>query len=120
MLRGTKAMLQILQGPEQKYQTTLYIENRSARKPEQFEQVLRSAVAKLGATWPGLDVKPARNLWQLVIPEKYNVGHEAHFAQVTENFLHYLGGNPMPSWEVPNMLAKYYTTTEAYRLSQKN
>jgi hypothetical protein len=23
----------------------------------------------------------------------------------------------MPDWEVPNMIAKYYTTTEAYRLS---
>jgi hypothetical protein len=55
-----------------------------------------------------------------VIPEKYNVGHEAHFAQVTENFLHYLDGTPMPACEAPNMLAKYYTTTEAYRLSQKH
>jgi len=119
MLRGTGAMLQIKQGPEQQYQTALYIENRAARTPAQFEQVLRSAVAKLASTWPGLDVKPAGNLWQLVIPEKYNVGHEAHFAQVTENFLHFLGGTPMPEWEVANMLAKYYTTTEAYQLSQK-
>jgi len=23
----------------------------------------------------------------------------------------------MPDWEVPNMIAKYFTTTEAYRLS---
>lgn len=120
MLRGTQAMLQILQGPEQKYQATLYIENKSARTTEQFERVLRPAVAKLAATWPGLDVKPAGNLWQLVIPEKYSVGHEAHFAQVTENFLHYISGTAMPAWEVPNILAKYYTTTEAYRLSQKH
>jgi hypothetical protein len=119
MLRGTQAVLQIKQGPEQQYQATLYIENRSARTAAQFEQVLRSAVAKLAANWTGLEVKPAGNLWQLVIPEKYNVGHEAHFAQVTENFLHYLGGTPMPAWEVPNMLAKYYITTEAYRLSRK-
>jgi predicted dehydrogenase len=119
MLRGTRALLQIKQGPEQQFQATLYIENKSPRTPAQFEQVLRSAVAKLAATWPGLDVRPAGNLWQLVIPEKYNVGHETHFSQVTENFLHYLGGTPIPEWEVPNMLAKYYTTTEAYRLSQK-
>jgi hypothetical protein len=120
MLRGTRAILQINQGPEQQYQATLYIENKSGRTPEQFEQVLRSAVTKLAATWPGLDAKPSGKLWQLIIPEKYSVGHEAHFAQVTENFLHYLVGTPMPEWEVHNMLAKYYTTTEAYRLSQKH
>jgi hypothetical protein len=30
-----------------------------------------------------------------------------------ENFLHYLSEKKMPAWEVPNMLAKYYTTTRA-------
>jgi hypothetical protein len=37
---------------------------------------------------------------------------------VTERFLRFLAEGKMPAWEVPNMLAKYYTTTEAYRLSQ--
>ena len=26
----------------------------------------------------------------------------------------------MPKWEVPNMLAKYYTTTTAFELAKKN
>lgn len=120
VLRGTRAVFQINQGPEQGYQPTLYIENKSSSAPAQFEQTLRAAITKLAATWPGLDIKPLGNLWQIVIPEKYYVGHEAHFAQVTENFLRYLAGTPMPDWEVPNMLAKYYTTTEAYRLSRKD
>jgi predicted dehydrogenase len=120
MLRGTRAVLQIKQGPEQGFQPTLYIENKSSSGPSEFEQTVRAAVAKLAATWPGLDIKPTGAVWQVVIPEKYSVGHEAHFAQVTENFLRYLGETPMPAWEVPNMLAKYYTTTEAYRLSQKH
>lgn len=120
MLRGTRATLQIKQGPEESYQPTLYIENKSSSTSAQFEQTLRVAIAKLAVTRSGLDVKTAGNLWQVVIPEKYYVGHEAHFAQVTENFLRYLSGTPMPDWEVPNMLAKYYTTTEAYRLSQKH
>jgi hypothetical protein len=47
------------------------------------------------------------------------VGHEAHFAQVTENYLKYLAAGQLPEWEVPNMVAKYYTTTEAYRLSHR-
>lgn len=117
MLRGTRALLTIKQGPDQKYQPTLYVQNRSQVPAAQFEQTLRAAVTRLCATWPGLEVKPAGSLYQVVIPEKYSVGHEAHFAQVTENFLRYLAQGKLPDWEVPNMLAKYYTTTEAYRLS---
>jgi hypothetical protein len=49
----------------------------------------------------------------VVIPDSYKEGHEAHFARVTENFLKYLEEGELPSWEVPNMLAKYYTTTSA-------
>jgi predicted dehydrogenase len=116
MLRGTRAVLHIEQGEPQKFQPTLYVETRSGDSPQQFEQALRQAVAKLCGTWPGLDVKAVASGWQIIIPEKYAVGHEAHFAQVTENFLRYLSGGRMPDWEVPNMLAKYYTTTEAYRL----
>ena len=55
--------------------------------------------------------------WQIVIPEKTATPHEGTFARVTENFLRYLAAGKLPGWEVPNMLAKYYTTTEAYRLS---
>ncbi len=47
------------------------------------------------------------------------MGHEQHFAQVTEKFLRFLAEGNMPAWEVPDMLAKYYTTTEAYRLSHR-
>jgi hypothetical protein len=52
------------------------------------------------------------------VPEKYNVGHEAHFAQVTENFLKYLRSGKLPAWEVPNMLTKYATLMQAYELSR--
>ena len=54
----------------------------------------------------------------MVVPEKYNVGHEAHFAQVTENFLHYLRDGRLPNWEVPGMLTKYATIMKAYELSR--
>jgi hypothetical protein len=46
------------------------------------------------------------------------VGHEAHFAQVTEQYLRYLADGAVPDWEIQNTLARYYVTTEAYRLSR--
>ncbi len=118
VLRGTKATLTIKQGAEQNYQPTLYVEDTSEGPADAFEGRLRSAVGTLCSAWPGLEVKPVGKTWQIVAPEKYGVGHEAHFAQVTEKYLHCLAEGKMPAWEVPCMLTKYYTTTEAYRLSQ--
>jgi hypothetical protein len=45
------------------------------------------------------------------------VGHEAHFAQVVKEFLQYLQSpQSMPSWERPNMLAKYFVTTSGVKV----
>jgi len=118
LVRGTRCHLIIKQGAEQNYKPALYVEDKTGVPAAQFEETLRGAVAKLNTTWPGLELKPAGSLWEVVIPDKYRVGHEQHFAQVTERFLRFLAEGKMPAWEVPNMLAKYYTTTEAYRLSQ--
>lgn len=116
-MMGSRAVLTIRQGPEQGYRPALYIGNRSNSSPAQFEQAVRRAVEKLCAAHPGLEVHAAKDEWQVVVPKQYDLGHEAHFAQVTEDFLKYLAAGKLPSWEVPNMLTKYYTTTEAYRLS---
>ena len=53
------------------------------------------------------------NGWQVMIPDKYKVGHEAHFAQVMQRYLQYLKEQKLPDWEVPDMIAKYYTSTKA-------
>ena len=53
------------------------------------------------------------------IPAEYRIGHEAHFGKVTQTFLKYLVDGKLPDWEVPNMIAKYYTTTRALELAKK-
>ena len=72
----------------------------------------RALVAALQAEYPGVDVAAQGKELHIRIPDKYRVGHEAHFAQVTGKFLGYLK-NPasLPAWERPNMLTKYYVTT---------
>ena len=119
MVRGTRCNLLIKQGAEQNYKPALYVQNTSPAAAAAFEQTLRAAVARLNATWPGLELKPAGAAWEIVIPDKYRVSHEQHFAQVTEKYLRFLADGSMPGWEVPNMIAKYYTTTEAYRLAHR-
>jgi predicted dehydrogenase len=48
----------------------------------------------------------------IVIPQKLRVGHEDHFAQVTNRFFEYLKAPAtLPAWEQSNMLVKYFITT---------
>jgi predicted dehydrogenase len=116
-IRGTGCSLLIKQGPEQHFQATLYVEPRKASG--QFEEKFRATVLRIAQRYPGVGLKKSGSQWEVTIPDALRVGHEAHFAQVTEHFLKYLAERKLPAWEVPNMLAKYYTATEAYRLSHK-
>jgi len=80
---------------------------------------LQSALTKVQANFPGVSVKAIATGWQVQIPEKYHNGHEAHFGQVMEKYLEYVAQGALPAWEVPNMLAKYYTTTQARELAMQ-
>jgi predicted dehydrogenase len=116
LLRGTKASLHIRQGADQGYKPVLYIEPVAVDSAWRAE--LDAALAKVSAKWPGVTFKELDGRWEVVIPEKYKAGHEAHFGQVTNRFLEYLRGEPVPAWEVPNTLAKYRTLMDAWRLSR--
>lgn len=117
LLRGSKASLHIRQGAAQGYKPVLYIE--PAGQPEAaWLKALEAAITKLAERWPGIAVKEHGGCREVLIPDRYKVGHEAHFGQVTELFLGYLHGRPVPAWEVPNTLAKYHTLMEAWRLSR--
>ena len=115
IMKGTKANLVIRQGAEQQYKPVLYIEpvDNSAA----YERSLTAAIAQLAEKYEGLSVKKVSNGWELVVPAQYELNHEACFAEVTKRYLEYLQKGKMPAWEVPNMLAKYYTTMEALRVA---
>ena len=111
-MRGTKSSLVIRQGAGQGFKPELYIE------PQETLEGLDAAFAHIAEKYPGVSLEPFGDGWHVVIPESYRVGHEAHFGQVTEHFLQYLSEGKLPEWEVPNMIAKYYTTTQAWKLAQ--
>jgi predicted dehydrogenase len=118
VMRGTKASLTIKQGKEQGYKPVLYVERNAAVTAADHEKALRAAVARVARKYPGIDLKVEGEQFIVTVPEKYHVGHEAHFTQVTENFLKYLRAGKLPEWEVPNMLTKYATIMQAYELSR--
>jgi predicted dehydrogenase len=120
IMRGTNCNLVIKQGAEQGYKPTLYIESIPG-SPAELESNLTKAVNEdLQAAYPGIKlVKQSDKLWMVEIPASYSVGHEAHFTQVTEKYLQYLKDGKLPDWEVPNMIVKYYTTTEGLKAALK-
>ena len=118
IMRGTKANLIIRQGADQQYKPTLYIE--LVKADPGYENVLTEQMKTIQSKYPGVDLKKLDKGWEVTIPDHYKEGHEAHFSRVTEKFLEYLKNKNMPDWEVPNMLAKYYTTTKALELARQN
>ncbi len=109
IMRGTKANLIIRQGEAESYKPTLYIEPVGDNN---IGESVREAIADLEGRYKELSVSQTENGWTVNIPTVYKLGHEAHFAQVTEKYLEYLSAGKMPDWEVPNMLAKYFVTTQ--------
>jgi predicted dehydrogenase len=121
IMRGTACNLIIKQGAEQNYKPTLYIEAHSDEGLESFAGGLDKAINQdLAVMYPGIKLRKLEDkLWTVDIPDKYKVGHEAHFGQVTEKYLRYLKWGRLPEWEVPNMIVKYYTTTEALKMARQ-
>jgi predicted dehydrogenase len=116
MMRGTKANLIIRQGKAENYKPALYVSLLGSN-----EKILEKAIKEqLQSKYPGIDLKKTdKGEFQILVPELYHNGHEAHFAQVTEKFLQYYKTQNMPVWEVPNMIVKYFTTTRAMELAKR-
>ena len=117
IMRGTKANLVIRQGKEENFKPVLYIE--PIKNDATFQIIVEQQFSKISTKFPGVELYKTAKGWSVKLPEKLAEGHESHFARVTDNFLEYLKNKNMPAWEVPNMLAKYYTTTKALEIALK-
>ncbi|MCL6295956.1 putative oxidoreductase C-terminal domain-containing protein [Jejuia spongiicola] len=122
IMRGTKCDLIIKQGAEENYKPKLYIKMNANEDESKFEENLKTAISTtINQKYSGVKLERLDNkTWFLDIPQEYKIGHEQHFEQVTTNFLKYLKEDNMPAWEIPNMIVKYYTTSEAFKFANKN
>src|SRR5450759_28185 len=117
VMHGTKCDLIIKQGTEEKFLPALYIENVKGLTMTDFTSELKEVVSSL--PYDSLQIVAVnKNTLRIIVPEKYRVSHEEHFGQVTAKFLEYLKAGKLPEWEVPGMIAKYFTTTSALRLAK--
>jgi len=120
LMRGTRASLIIEQGEAEGYKPVLYVEPRRGTgvKAEEIAAALKDAMVEINKKWPGVAYEKWETGFRVNVPAQYAVGHESHFGQVAEKYLGFLKNRDMPSWEVPNMLVKYYTLMEAYKKSR--
>lgn len=116
VMRGTRANLIIRQGAGQQFKPVLYIE--PVVNDKNYAEILAGQLKSIQVKYEGIDLEKTDAGWKVIIPARYHVGHEEHFAQVTEKFLGYLKKGDMPAWEVPNMIAKYFTTTKALEVAK--
>lgn len=121
VVRGTRARVEIRQGPETKHRTELYIVPASTADHAQVAAAAKARIAALQASFRGVAIEDSGRELRVVIPDAFRTGHEAHFAEVTKQFLEYLR-NPklMPAWEQAAMLAKYHVTTGGVALSRRS
>ena len=119
--RGSRAKVEIRQGAAEQHRPDLYVVPNAAADKAAVLAAVQKKVASLQTQYPGIAVADQGAEMRVTIPDALRVGHEEHFAQVTQRFLRYVRDRrTLPAWERPNMLAKYYVTTEGTRLARQS
>jgi predicted dehydrogenase len=119
--RGSKSRVEVRQGKEENYRPELVVVPNAVPGDSGVIHALRSKVGALAKQYPGVGMEDQGAQLRVTIPDLYRVGHEAHFAQVTNQFFRYVKQpETLPAWEKPNMLAKYYVSTKGVELSRNS
>ncbi len=119
--RGAKASIEVRQTKGDRYQTEVYVVPNANQDAATIAAAVEARMAALQADYPGVKAERRGAEVHVVIPARFRDGHEAHFARVTRNFLKYLKDrSALPSWERPNMVAKYFVTTTGTELSHQS
>lgn len=117
--RGSLSRVEVRQGASDQYKPALYVVPNHAADKLAVLAAVKKRLAGLQGPYPGTDAVDLGPEIRVQIPDRLRVGHEEHFAQVTRRFLQYVRDRgTLPPWERPNMLAKYYVTTEGVRLAR--
>jgi predicted dehydrogenase len=116
-VRGTRSSIEVRQGEAELYIPEVYI----VPGPDLpgVRKALHDALARLQPEYPGVAAEDLGGSFRLSIPAHLRTSHEAHFGEITRQFLAYLRDPAsIPEWELPNMITKYHVTTHGVRLAR--
>ncbi len=118
--KGSRARVEVRQTQADKLRPELYVVPANTGERSQVLAAVRARVATLQKDFAGVAVEERGDAIHVAIPDTFRVGHEAHFAEVTREFLRMLRDRrALPAWERPNMLAKYFVSTKGTELSHQ-
>ena len=121
VFRGSRARVEVRQGAEEQYRPEVYVVPNTETDRAQVLAAVKQHLANLAKDWPDLAVEEQAGRFRVLIPDKFRISHEAHFALVAQQFLNYVH-NPekLPAWEKSHLLAKYFITTRGVELAREN
>src|SRR5262249_20577611 len=100
VFRGSRSQVAVRQTKAENFKPEVYVTPNRVSDKTGVLAALQAKVSALQARFPGIQVQHRGDEWRVAIPDAYRVGHEAHFAQVTKQFLSYLKEpNSLPAWE---------------------
>jgi predicted dehydrogenase len=118
--RGSRARVEVRQGAAEQHRPELYVVPNAPADKAAVLAAVKKKIAAAQAQYPGTDVADLGSELRVIIPDRLRLGHEDHFAQVTQRFLRYVRDRrTLPAWERPNMLAKYHVTTEGTAMARR-
>ena len=111
---GSKARLVIGLDKSQK-RLKLYVQNSEKILAKDFQHNLEQAIASLQSKYPGISLSKESEFTEIVLPSELENSGDPTF----KVFLNHLVKRDLPTWEVPNTLAKYYITTTALEMAME-
>lgn len=111
VLRGTRSLIRIEQGPATGFHRRLSIEPRG--EPDRVRAALTRALAAWQGAHPGLFLAPTASGWEIRVPPALDTGHERHFPLVLAEFLTLVDGGRLPASLAADTLAKYTLLAQA-------
>jgi predicted dehydrogenase len=119
--RGGRATIRLGAGAAEHYTPEVEVIPNPAADREQLLTALRERLRAMNSRYPGLSLRDeADGRIRVVIPNGLRARDNGSFARLVDRFLGYIHDpQTMPSWEAPNLLAKYYVTTKAVEVAKE-
>jgi predicted dehydrogenase len=107
--RGSRARIELRHGRDEGWKGQLYIVPQA-----DIGAALERRIAALAETHRGLALERQGQEWKIIVPDALRIGHDAHFRELTKDFLARVEApGSLPGWEARSLVAKYFVTTAA-------
>lgn len=119
LYRGSRSTVRVRQSKLENYIPELDVIPSDGKDAASLKAALERRLQSLSKQFPGLTLQSNGREIRVAIPKGDRESGGSTFAQLVSRFLEY-ARNPVevPSWEKPDMLAKYYVTTKAVEMAR--